>query len=218
MIIGHIKKIRRNLREHAFGAFSETRRDTMSRTPDFFIHESSFADPSAQIGEGTKIWHFCNVMKDSKIGKNCILGQNVHVGPKVSIGNGVKIQNNVSLYEGVVLEDDVFCGPSMVFTNVMNPRSHVSRKHEFKKTLVKKGATIGANATIVCGNTLGEYSFIGAGAVIIKDVPAYALMVGNPARQIGWMCSCGVKLPKNLKCSECGSGFKESAQGLELLK
>jgi UDP-2-acetamido-3-amino-2,3-dideoxy-glucuronate N-acetyltransferase len=183
---------------------------------NFFVHESSYVDTTAKIGSGTKIWHFCNVMKNAVLGKDCVLGQNVHVGPNVKIGNQVKIQNNVSIYEGVTLEDGVFCGPSMVFTNVMNPRSFISRKNEFKNTLVKKGATIGANATIVCGHTLGEFSFIGAGAVVTKDVLSHALMLGNPARQSGWMCSCGVKLPDSLKCA-CGAKFRQTKSGLEPL-
>src|SRR6266849_5912132 len=161
---------------------------------DFFVHPSSYVDDGARIGAGTKIWHFCHVMAGAVIGDGSSLGQNVVVMPGTRIGNHVKIQNNVSIYEGVTLEDDVFCGPSCVFTNVMNPRSHVSRKHEYRPTLVKRGATIGANATIVCGVTLGEYTFIGAGAVVTSDVPAYALMVGVPARRVGWMCQCGVRL------------------------
>ena len=159
-----------------------------------FIHESSYVDEGCTIGEGTRIWHFCHVMKDATIGRGCNIGQNVVVSPEVTIGNNVKIQNNVSLYTGVILEDDVFCGPSMVFTNVVNPRSHVSRKDEYRETLVKQGASLGANSTVVCGNTIGRYAFIGAGAVVTKDVPDYALVVGNPGRISGWMCQCGVKL------------------------
>src|SRR5690606_19951816 len=157
-------------------------------------HESSFVDAGAEIGDGTKIWHFCHIMSGSKIGSNCNIGQNVVISPEVIIGNNVKIQNNVSIYTGVIVEDDVFLGPSMVFTNVINPRSHVSRKEEYKTTLVKKGASIGANATIVCGTTLGQYCFIGAGAVVTKDVPDYALAYGNPARVRGWVCQCGEQL------------------------
>ncbi|MDR2965780.1 MAG: N-acetyltransferase [Treponema sp.] len=151
----------------------------------FYIHESSYADEGAEIGEGTKIWHFCHIMPGAKIGKNCSLGQNVNIGSRAVIGNGVKIQNNVSVYDDVIIEDDVFCGPSCVFTNVINPRSFVERKHEYKKTIVKKGASIGANATIVCGVTIGEYALIGAGSVVTKDIPAYALVYGNPARVHG---------------------------------
>lgn len=151
----------------------------------YFKHESSYVDEGAEIGEGTKIWHFCHVMSGAKIGKNCSLGQNVNVGGKAVIGDGVKIQNNVSVYDNVVIEDDVFCGPSCVFTNVINPRAFVERKHEYKQTVIKKGASIGANATIVCGVTVGEYALIGAGSVVTKDVPAYALVYGSPARVRG---------------------------------
>lgn len=151
----------------------------------YFKHESSYVDEGAEIGDGTKIWHFCHVMSGAKIGKNCSLGQNVNVGGKAIIGDGVKIQNNVSVYDNVVLEDDVFCGPSCVFTNVINPRAFVERKHEYKQTVIKKGASIGANATIVCGVTVGEYALIGAGSVVTKDVPAYALVYGSPARVRG---------------------------------
>lgn len=164
---------------------------------EYFMHESSYADEGCRIGSGTKIWHFSHIMKDCEIGKNCNIGQNVVISPQVKIGNNVKIQNNVSVYTGVVCEDDVFLGPSCVFTNVINPRSAVSRKSEYMKTHVKKGASIGANATIVCGVILGKYSFIGAGTVIVKDVPDYALVVGNPARQIGWMSEAGERLDFN---------------------
>jgi UDP-2-acetamido-3-amino-2,3-dideoxy-glucuronate N-acetyltransferase len=162
--------------------------------PTAFVHASSFVDDGAQIGADTKVWHFCHVMPGAVIGARCSLGQNVVVMNRVRIGDNVKIQNNVSIYEGVELEDDVFCGPSMVFTNVVNPRSHVSRKSEYRPTLVRRGASIGANATIVCGSTLGEYAFVGAGAVVTRDVAPYALVVGVPARQIGWMCQCGEQL------------------------
>ena len=184
----------------------------------YFVHESSYIDDGCEIGEGTKIWHFSHILSGSKIGKNCNIGQNVVLGPKAHIGNGVKIQNNVSVYEGVVLEDDVFCGPSMVFTNVINPRSHIIRKHEYKNTLVKKGATIGANATIICGVTIGYYAFIGAGAVVIRDVPAHALVVGSPAKQKGWMCNCGIRLDaiqQHLTCKVCEKVYRVTEQGLE---
>ncbi len=161
---------------------------------NYFAHSSAIVDEGAVIGEGTKVWHFTHIMPGCTIGDNCNIGQNVVVSPKVILGNNVRVQNNVSIYEGVICEDDVFLGPSMVFTNVINPRSAVSRKHEFLQTLVKKGASIGANSTIVCGNTIGEYAFIGAGAVVTKDVPAYALVMGNPARQKGWMSEMGHKL------------------------
>lgn len=160
----------------------------------YFAHSSAIIDEGCVIGEGTKIWHFSHIMPGCIIGSHCNIGQNVVVSPKVVLGNNVRIQNNVSVYEGVICEDDVFLGPSMVFTNVINPRSAVSRKHEYLKTLVKKGASIGANATIVCGNEIGEYAFIGAGAVVTKPVPAYALVIGNPARQTGWMSEYGHKL------------------------
>lgn len=164
---------------------------------NYFVHPASIIDENCQIGEGTKIWHFSHVMPGAVIGKNCNLGQNVVVSPKVILGNNVRVQNNVSIYEGVICEDDVFLGPSVVLTNVINPRSAVSRKQEYKTTLIKKGASIGANATIVCGNTIGEYAFIGAGAVVTKDVPAYALITGNPGRQVGWMSEYGHKLKFN---------------------
>jgi len=151
----------------------------------YFAHESSFIDEGALIGEGTKIWHFCHIMPGAKIGSKCSIGQNVNIGSRAEIGNGVKIQNNVSVYDDVIIEDDVFCGPSCVFTNVINPRSFVERKNEFKKTIIKKGASIGANATIVCGVTIGEYALIGAGSVVTKDIPAYSLAYGNPAREKG---------------------------------
>jgi UDP-2-acetamido-3-amino-2,3-dideoxy-glucuronate N-acetyltransferase len=183
---------------------------------DVFVHESSFVDAGAVIGTGTKIWHFCHVMPGAVIGERCSLGQNVVVMNGVRVGNNVKVQNNVSIYEGVELEDDVFCGPSMVFTNVLNPRSHVSRRHEYQKTLVRRGTSIGANATIVCGVTLGEYSFIGAGAVVAKDVPAYALMVGVPARRVGWMCQCGQRLADTGEgtCAACGSTYERAGHGI----
>jgi UDP-2-acetamido-3-amino-2,3-dideoxy-glucuronate N-acetyltransferase len=160
----------------------------------YFVHESSYVDAPCQIGKGTKIWHFSHIMKNSVIGENCNIGQNVVVSPDVQLGNNVKIQNNVSVYTGVICEDDVFLGPSMVFTNVINPRSGVIRKEEYMKTIVKKGASIGANATIVCGNNIGKYAFIGAGSVVTKEVPDYALMVGNPSKNIGWMSEFGERL------------------------
>ena len=184
---------------------------------DYFAHESSYVDAGAKVGADTKIWHFCHVMAGAVIGERCSLGQNVVVMPGTRIGDNVKIQNNVSIYEGVVLEDDVFCGPSCVFTNVTNPRSHVSRKAEYKETRVKRGSSIGANATIVCGVTLGEFAFIGAGAVVTADVPAYALMVGVPARRMGWMCQCGERLHLDraeANCPRCGAGYREEGESL----
>ena len=160
---------------------------------NYLVHESSYVDEGAQIGEGTKIWHFTHIMSGAKVGKKCSIGQNVNIGGKAIIGNGVKIQNNVSLYDDVVIEDVVFCGPSCVFTNVINPRAFIERKHEYKQTLIKKGASIGANATIVCGVTIGEYALIGAGSVVTKDVPPYALVYGNPARMHGTVNEAGEK-------------------------
>ena len=184
-------------------------------TKNYFVHESSFVDEPCEIGEGTKIWHFSHVMSGSKTGRRCNIGQNVVISPDVRIGDNVKIQNNVSVYTGVILEDDVFCGPSMVFTNVVNPRSAVSRKDEYRETLVRRGASIGANATVVCGNSIGRYAFVGAGSVVTRDVPDYALVIGNPGRIVGWMCECGVKLDlsRNLSedqdasCAACGKGY-----------
>jgi len=177
----------------------------------FFVHQTSIVDDFCNIGNGTKIWHFTHIMQRAVIGERCNIGQNVFIGSDVVIGNNVRIQNNVSLYDCIICEDDVFLGPSMVFTNVINPRSAVSRKNEYMKTLVKKGATIGANATIVCGNTLGEYCFIGAGTVVTKDVPAYALIVGNPGRQKGWMSEYGIKLEFDdqgrATCGESGAHY-----------
>ncbi|MGH7186155.1 MAG: acyltransferase [Pseudomonadota bacterium] len=184
---------------------------------NYFLHESSYIDEPCEIGEGTKIWHFSHVMPGAVIGERCNLGQNVVVMPGTRIGNNVKIQNNVSVYQGVELEDDVFCGPSCVFTNVVNPRSHISRKNEYQPTRVMRGATVGANATIVCGITLGAYSFIGAGAVVTTDVLPYALMVGVPARRIGWMCHCGERLKPDggrARCAACGSNYEESSGSL----
>src|SRR5512139_314251 len=160
----------------------------------YFVHPTAMVDEGAEIGIGTKIWHFSHIMQGAKIGENCIIGQNVFIGSGVILGNNIKVQNNVSIYDGVILEDDVFCGPSMVFTNVFNPRSFISRKKEFRKTLVKKGATIGANVTIICGNTVGKFAFIGAGSVVTKDVPDYALVYGNPGETKGWVCQCAVEI------------------------
>lgn len=184
----------------------------------YFAHESAFVDDGVEIGQGTSIWHTSHILKGSQIGKDCKIGQNVVVGPNAIVGNGVKIQNNVSVYEGVTLEDFVFCGPSMVFTNVFNPRSEIPRMKELRPTLVKRGATLGANSTILCGITIGKYSFIGAGAVVTKEVPDHALIVGNPGRITGWMCACGVKLAikgKKATCSTCAKRYQVTAGGLK---
>jgi len=174
------------------------------------VHESSYVDDGVEVGEGTKIWHFSHILKGSRIGRNCSIGQNVMIGPDVPIGDFCKIQNNVALFKGVELEQGVFCGPSCVFTNVNNPRAEVERKDEFRLTLVKRGATIGANATIVCGHTVGEYAFIAAGAVVTQDVPAFALMAGVPARRIGWMSHAGEKLGPDLVCPRSGRRYREA--------
>ncbi len=189
-------------------AASEMRDDP--RFPGAKIHESAYVDEGVVLGSGTKIWHFVHVLGQTVIGRDCVLGQNVMAGPRVTIGNGCKIQNNVALYDGVELEDDVFCGPSCVFTNVNNPRAFLSRKSEFRRTLVKQGASIGANATIVCGHTLGAYCFIAAGAVVTKDVPDFAMMAGVPARRIGWMSHNGAKLGADLVCPETGRRYRET--------
>lgn len=187
----------------------------------YLVHESSYVDAGAVVGQGTRVWHFCHVNNGAVIGERCSLGQNVVVMPGSRLGNNVKVQNNVSIYEGVECEDDVFLGPSMVFTNVANPRSHISRKHEFDRTHVGRGATIGANATIVCGNSIGEYAFVGAGAVVTARVPAYALVTGVPARLSGWMCQCGIRLAvpvvphpeTTLNCTACGRRYQAGPDG-----
>lgn len=190
--------------------------------PAYFVHESSYVDEGSVIGEGTKIWHFTHVMAGATIGRRCNIGQNVVISPAVVIGDNVKIQNNVSVYTGVTLEDDVFCGPSMVFTNVVNPRSHVSRKDEYRPTRVGRGATLGANCTVVCGHSVGRYAFIGAGAVVTRDVPDYALVVGNPGHVAGWMCECGVKLsgseqPARARCAACDAEYVSTRGSLSRL-
>lgn len=188
----------------------------MNGTDELYVHESAYVDAPCSIGRGTRIWHFTHVMPNCTIGERCNIGQNVVVSPGCRIGANVKIQNNVSIYTGVELEDDVFCGPSAVFTNVVNPRSHVPRRDEYRRTLVKRGASIGANATIVCGNTLGRYCFVGAGAVVTADVPDHGLVYGNPARLRGWICECGIRLPLSVgspeaeaaTCRECGRRYR----------
>jgi UDP-2-acetamido-3-amino-2,3-dideoxy-glucuronate N-acetyltransferase len=187
----------------------------MPNSNSFFVHESSYVDDGAVVGEGTKIWHFSHIMPKATIGDQCSLGQNVNVGSRAVIGNRVKIQNNVSVYDDVIIEDDVFCGPSCVFTNVINPRAFVERKQEYKKTLIKKGSSIGANATIVCGVTLGEYCLVGAGSTVTRDVLAYALVYGNPAKQHGWVCKCGEKLNGALVCDSCATEYRKTSNGIE---
>lgn len=189
----------------------------MKMNKEYYAHETAVIDSGARIGEGTKIWHFSHVMATAQIGRNCILGQNVFIGNKVVLGNHVKVQNNVSVYEGVVCEDEVFLGPSMVFTNVINPRSRVERKNEFRKTRVKRGATIGANATIICGVTLGEYCMIGAGAVVTKDVKPHALMTGVPAKQSGWVSRDGNVLGNDLVCPGTGEKYELIGDQLKLV-
>ena len=188
------------------------------KSKDYMCHESSYIDDNVTIGTGTKIWHFCHILSGTKIGKNCSFGQNVMVGPDVVIGNGCKVQNNVAIYKGVKLEDGVFCGPSMVFTNVTTPRSEVNRQSEYSETLVRKGATIGANATIVCGHELGEYCFIAAGAVVTKNVKPHAVMAGVPAKQIGWVAHSGEMLREDMMCPRSGDEYVVDAGALRRVK
>jgi UDP-2-acetamido-3-amino-2,3-dideoxy-glucuronate N-acetyltransferase len=186
----------------------------------YFVHPTAVVDEPVEIGEGTRIWHFSHIMSGAKIGKNCLIGQNVFIGSGAILGNNIKIQNNVSIYDKVVLEDDVFCGPSMVFTNVFNPRSFISRKKEFRETLVREGAAIGANATIICGNTIGQYAFIGAASVVTKNVPDYALVYGNPGRVKGWVCQCAEEITfrsGKAVCKACGKRYKKDRMGVELI-
>jgi UDP-2-acetamido-3-amino-2,3-dideoxy-glucuronate N-acetyltransferase len=201
--------------QEALGGKQET--GPMHKAKDYFAHESAFIDEGVEIGADTSIWHVSHIMKGSRIGKNCKIGQNVVIGPRAIVGDGVKIQNNVSVYEGVTLEDHVFCGPSMVFTNVFNPRSEIVRMNELRHTLVRKGATLGANCTIVCGTTIGRYAFVGAGAVVTTDVPDHALVVGSPARIKGWVCSCGLKLTweDTRTTCKCGKSYVKTPAGVQ---
>ncbi len=202
-----------DLQMNYFGAMIEN---------SFFVHPSSIIDNGAEVGKGTRIWHFCHLMPTCKVGENCILGQNVYIDSNVVIGNGVKIQNNVSVYNGVVIEDDVFLGPSMVFTNVINPRSFIERKKEFQKTVIRKGVSIGANATIICGIEIGNYAMIGAGAVVTKPVPGFALITGNPGRQRGWVSKAGLKLEfdteNRAKCPQTGDIYTLDNSVVSLLQ
>lgn len=193
----------------------------MNEKKSYFVHESSYIDKDSQIGDGTKIWHFSHIMSNCKIGKSCNIGQNVVISPKVELGDNVKIQNNVSVYTGVICKDDVFLGPSCVFTNVINPRSHVNRKDEYRQTIIHNGASIGANATIICGHNIGEYALIGAGAVVTKDVPSYALVVGNPSKLIGWVCQCGEQLlfsGEKATCHACGKEYEKNNESVKVVK
>ena len=189
----------------------------MTTEAGYYAHPTAVVDQPCEIGSGTRVWHFSHVMAGARIGENCILGQNVYVDREVQIGRGCKIQNNVSVYKGVLLEDRVFCGPSVTFTNVINPRAFIERKEEFRPTIVGEGATLGANATIVCGLAIGRYALVGAGSVVIWDVPAHALVVGVPSRQVGWVCRCGVTLPEGGKpaCRACGNRYRLDGELLE---
>ena len=207
--------------QHALERGAAPSRKPAAAEPPYFVHESAFIDDDVSIGEGTSIWHVSHVLHHSRVGKNCRIGQNVVIGPRATIGDAVKIQNNVSVYEGVTLEDAVFCGPSMVFTNVINPRSEIRRMDELRPTLVRKGATLGANCTIVCGVTIGQYAFVGAGAVVSRDVPDYGLVVGNPARVIGWMCRCGNRIDFGAdsgtgSCRACSTGYRKTGDRVTL--
>jgi UDP-2-acetamido-3-amino-2,3-dideoxy-glucuronate N-acetyltransferase len=188
---------------------------------EYFVHPTAIVDGPVEIGEGTKIWHFSHVMSGAKIGRNCMIGQNAFISSGAILGNNIKIQNNVSIFDGVILEDDVFCGPSMVFTNVFNPRSFISRRKEFRQTVVGRGATIGANATVICGNKIGQYAFIGASSVVTKDIPDYALVYGNPGRVKGWVCQCAEEIifrDGRAKCQACGKRYQKNRRGVKLLQ
>ena len=188
---------------------------------DYFVHPTAVVGEAAEIGSGTKIWHFSHVMPGAQIGENCVIGQNVFISSKAIVGNNIKIQNNVSVFDGVILEDGVFCGPSMVFTNVFNPRSFISRMKELQKTLVRKGATLGANSTIVCGNTIGQFAFVGAGSVVTRDLPDYALVYGNPGKIRGWVCQCAEEITfrsGKATCKACGKKYKKGRDGVKLIE
>ncbi len=211
-----LQQCQRSLKAQAQGQPDRRGSPVIAPERAFFAHESAFIDEGVEIGEGTKIWHVSHILNNSRIGKKCNIGQNVVIGPNVTVGDRVKIQNNVSVYEGVTLEDGVFCGPSMVFTNIMNPRSDVPRMHELRQTLVRRGASLGANCTVVCGTTIGQYAFVGAGAVVTRDVPDYSLVIGTPARVVGWVCSCGERLEfmdGGATCSACGKQYRKVSDG-----
>ena len=216
-----VLKVLQSCQEALGGKAAPTKTPEVQSQAPYFVHPSAFIDDEVEIGEGTTIWHVSHVLRNSRIGKNCRIGQNVVIGPNAGIANGVKIQNNVSVYEGVTLEDDVFCGPSMVFTNVINPRSEIRRMDELRPTLVRQGATLGANCTIVCGVTIGQYAFVGAGTVVTKDVPDFALVVGNPNRITGWMCACGKRIHFHGEegpglCEDCGRTYRREGKGVSL--
>lgn len=181
---------------------------------EYFAHPSAVVDEGAEVGDGTRVWHWCHIMKGAVVGKHCNIGENAFIEGGVKLGDGVKVKNNVALYTGIECEDDVFLGPNCVFTNVANPRSFIERKNEFKKTIIKRGATIGANATIVCGHDIGEYAFVGAGSVVTKTVKPYTMVVGNPAKFYSYVCKCGVKLDPNLHCSACGTDYRADCEGI----
>ncbi len=214
-VLGVLKAAQQSLDENAQKIPFDTRTESGRKAEtaagrNFFVHPSSVVDDGAKIGDGSKIWHFTHILSESNIGRNCSIGQNVVIGPRVAVGDNCKVQNNVSIYEGVTLEEGVFCGPSMVFTNVYNPRAEIRKMDQLRMTRVKRGATIGANATIVCGVTIGRYAFVGAGAVVTRNIPDHALVVGNPARQIGWACQCGERLNKDLNCNVCGRVYERN--------
>ncbi|MGM0540563.1 MAG: acyltransferase, partial [Thermodesulfobacteriota bacterium] len=208
------KRSRRGRKDRKEGLAAEVGTQSSARNNGVFVHETAVVDDGCQIASGTRIWHFSHLLAGSVVGRSCNIGQNVVIGPEVEIGDLCKIQNNVSVFKGVTLEDGVFCGPSMVFTNIYNPRAEIRKMDQVRPTLVKKGATLGANCTIVCGVTIGRYGFVGAGAVVTKNVADHALMVGNPAKRIGWMCECGERLTEDLVCLECEKRYEMTEEGL----